>query len=59
LVSFVNADGDLALVRGSWTALAKKPDGSPTRISGKNVELVRRQADSTWRFVIDHPRAAD
>jgi len=59
LVSFVDSDGELALVRGSWTALAKGPEGTPMRISGKNVELVRRQADGTWRFVIDHPRGAD
>ena len=56
---FFNADQDLAILRGSWTAIAKGPDGAPTKIAGKNIEVVRRQPDGTWRFVIDHPRGAD
>jgi uncharacterized protein (TIGR02246 family) len=59
LKTFLNADEDLALLRGSWSAIAKGPGGKPTTISGKNVEVVRRQPDGTWRFVIDHPRGAD
>lgn len=59
LKAFLNAEENLALLRGSWSAIAKDPDGKPTRISGKNVEVVRRQPDGTWRFVIDHPRGAD
>ena len=59
LKAFLSADRDLAMLRGSWSAIAKGPDGKPSKISGKNVEVVRRQPDGTWRFVIDHPRGAD
>jgi uncharacterized protein (TIGR02246 family) len=59
LKAFFSADQSLAMLRGSWSAIAKGPDGKPTKLSGKNVEVVRRQPDGTWRFVIDHPRGAD
>ena len=59
LRTFMNAEENLAILRGSWSAIAKGPDGKPTKITGKNVEVVRKQADGTWRFVIDHPRCAD
>ena len=59
LKAFFNADKDLAMLRGSWSAIAKGPDGKPTKISGKNVEVARRLPDGSWRFVIDHPRGAD
>lgn len=56
---FLNTGEDLAMLRGSWSAIAKDPAGKPMKIFGKNVEVVRRQPDGTWRFVIDHPRGAD
>ena len=59
LKTFLNAEENLALLRGSWSAIAKDADGKSITISGKNVEVVRRQPDGTWRFVIDHPRGAD
>jgi ketosteroid isomerase-like protein len=59
LKAYLNAEENLAMLRGSWSAIAKGPDGKPIKISGKNVEVVRRQPDGTWRFVIDHPRGAD
>ena len=35
------------------------PDGKPVTVTGNNVEVVRRQPDGTWLFVIDNPRGAD
>ena len=49
------AEGSLALTRGTWSATAKDADGKPVVITGKNAEVVRRQSDGTWRFIIDHP----
>lgn len=43
--------GDLALVHWSWTM--KMPDGS--RSTGGTAEVLRRQADGLWKFVIDNP----
>ena len=42
--------GDMALTSAKWDALG--PDGSPID-SIYSVEVSRRQADGTWRFVID------
>ncbi len=43
--------GDLALVHWSWTM--KMPDGSSS--TGGTAEVLRRQADGLWKFVIDNP----
>jgi len=57
--AFLNAEQDIALVRGTWAATAKGPDGQLVEMAGKNLEVVRRQADGTWLYMIDHPQGAD
>lgn len=57
--SFLSADKDIALLRGTWTAKIKDAKGNITTIGGNNVEVVRRQPDGSWLFVIDHPTLAD
>jgi uncharacterized protein (TIGR02246 family) len=47
--------GDTALVSSSWSLAGTGPDGSPVALSGDTTEVVRRQADGTWRYVIDDP----
>jgi len=42
-----------------WSATTTGPDGKPVTVTGNNVEVVRRQPDGTWLFVIDNPRGAD
>ena len=51
----LRAGDDLAVCYGKWTLTAATPDGGATLMSGKSVEVVRRQADGTWRFAIDDP----
>jgi ketosteroid isomerase-like protein len=46
--------GELALTTHAWKATGTGPDG-PVELAGDAVEVVRRQADGTWRFVIDDP----
>ena len=46
--------GDIALHAGSWTLKAKNEDGSPLELSGKTAEVMRRQADGTWRYIVDN-----
>jgi ketosteroid isomerase-like protein len=41
---------DIALVHWSWTVT--HPDGATT--DGTSAEVLRRQDDGTWRFVIDN-----
>jgi uncharacterized protein (TIGR02246 family) len=50
--------GDLAVLYSEWLLTTAGPDGARTELSGNSVEVVRRQADGTWRFAIDdpHPR---
>jgi len=47
--------GDLAVLTNEWRATGRAPDGSPLDISGRAIEVVRRQPDGSWRFVVDDP----
>ena len=40
---------------GVWSFDGTGPDGDPVRLSASNADVLRRQADGTWRFVIDNP----
>ena len=46
---------DIALVISDWTMEAKGPDGETIRESGTATDVMRRQPDGTWRYVIDNP----
>jgi ketosteroid isomerase-like protein len=51
--------GDLALVTGVWSFEGSGPDGEPVRLAASNADVLRRQTDGTWRFVIDNPWGTD
>jgi ketosteroid isomerase-like protein len=48
--SAVFVAGDIALVHWSWTVT--RPDGST--IEGVSAEVLRRQRDGQWKYVIDN-----
>src|SRR5262245_7899523 len=47
--------GELALLRSTWRFEGTAPDGKPVEMSHDSAEVVRRQPDGSWRYVIDHP----
>jgi ketosteroid isomerase-like protein len=50
---------DLALVMGVWSFDGTGADGEPVRLEARNADVLRRQVDGTWRFVIDNPWGTD
>lgn len=51
--------GGLALVAGVWSFTGTGQDGAPVTLTGHNADVLRRQADGSWRFVIDNPWGTD
>lgn len=49
--SLVFSAGDLALIHTPWTM--RMPDGSAPE--GATAEVVRRQSDGSWKYIIDNP----
>ena len=58
-VKHVVRAGDVAVLYNDWSMTVTGPDGKPEASSGKAIEVVRRQADGTWKFVVDDPAARD
>ena len=50
---------DLALVIGDWSFTGTGPTGDPVKLAAKSADVLRRQADGSWRFVIDNPWGTD
>ena len=51
--------GGLALVAGTWSFTGTGADGNAVTLTGKNADVLRQQADGSWRFVIDNPWGTD
>src|SRR6476620_2157303 len=51
--------GGLALVAGVGSFTGTGPDGKPVTLTGHNGDVLRRQEDGSWRFVIDNPWGTD
>jgi ketosteroid isomerase-like protein len=49
---------DIAILFSSWTLKGTGPDGNPLETAGQTSDVVRRQPDGSWMFVIDNPHGA-
>jgi uncharacterized protein (TIGR02246 family) len=58
-VKRVLQSSDLALVISEWSVSGTGPDGKPVNMATKSADVLRQQADGTWRFVIDNPWGTD
>lgn len=56
-VTKVVRGGDTAVLYNDWSGSVIGPDGNQVAMSGKAIEVVRRQPDGTWKFVVDDPNA--
>jgi uncharacterized protein (TIGR02246 family) len=45
---------DLAYLSGRWHLTGTGPDGNEMTLGATTAEVARRQADGTWRYVIDN-----
>lgn len=50
--------GDIAMLTSKWTLNGTSPDGEPVHIEGRTSDVIRRQSDDSWLFVIDNPFGA-
>ena len=53
--SAVMFDDSLALLHGDWVLQPSPTDETGKTTRGLSTEVVRREADGSWRFVIDNP----
>ncbi|HEV2880916.1 MAG TPA: SgcJ/EcaC family oxidoreductase [Pyrinomonadaceae bacterium] len=51
--------GDIALLRAKVHLVGVGPDGNPLEINNHTAEVVRRQPDGSWLYILDHPYGAD
>ncbi|HEY9282962.1 MAG TPA: SgcJ/EcaC family oxidoreductase [Pyrinomonadaceae bacterium] len=50
--------GDIALLRAKVHLTGTGPDGGRLEISNHTAEVVRRQPDGGWLYILDHPYGA-
>ena len=56
-VKHVVRAGDVAVLYNDWSMTVTGADGKTEASSGKAIEVVRRQADGSWKYVVDDPGA--
>lgn len=54
----VHVAGDIALHIAPWDMTGTGPDGQEIKETGLSVSVLRKQADGTWKLVIDDPNGS-
>ena len=52
-------EGNVALTSVKGRARVTEPDGRVVTMTAQSMEVVRRQSDGTWLFMIDNPNGAN
>jgi uncharacterized protein (TIGR02246 family) len=47
--------GDLALLVSRWSLIGAGSDGNALDLTGQTTDLVRRQYEGNWLYVLDNP----
>jgi len=50
---------NIALLRAHFILNTVDPDGNPIQMQGHTTEIVRKQPDGSWKYIVDHPFGAD
>lgn len=58
-VHHVTCCDDIAMLRSQWRIIGTDTKGVAIELAHHGIEVVRRQSDGTWKFLIDHPYGAD
>jgi uncharacterized protein (TIGR02246 family) len=56
-IEAVREAGGVALVVNRWSLRGRSPEG-PVEMEGRSADVLRRQADGSWRVLIDDPWGA-
>lgn len=51
--------GDVALLRARVHLVGTGPGGERVEVENHTAEVVRRQPDGSWLYILDHPYGAD
>lgn len=54
----VEIDG-VALLRADWKIETRNANGEEMTIEGASAEIVRKQPDGTWLYIVDNPFGAN
>ena len=54
----VIVNGDIAVHFAPWQMTGQMPDGTAIEQDGLSVAILRKQADGSWRMVIDNPHGS-
>jgi len=50
---------NIALLRARFVLQTVGKDGNPIQIVGQTSEVVRKQQDGSWLYIVDHPYGAE
>lgn len=50
---------NIALLRAHFILHTQDGNGNPAQVEGHTSEVIRRQTDGSWRYIVDHPSGSE